>query len=91
MTIAFDIQSGGHICRHLAKGVGRRANIYRLPVTVEHQNDAFVQYFAHKVFTLLLHSVRRGVCSLLNIWNGCLTRICTWTTGFRDQYAAVTP
>ena len=46
---AFDVQGRGRIRRHLAEGVGGRANVDRLPVAVEHQNDAFVQYVAHKL------------------------------------------
>jgi hypothetical protein len=48
MVLAFDVQAGGHVGRHLAESVLGRANVDRLPVAVQHQHNCLVQYVAHK-------------------------------------------
>ncbi len=42
VAFAFDLEGGGDIGGHLAKGIGRRANVDRLPVAIQHQHDRFV-------------------------------------------------
>ena len=45
-----EIEGGGGIRGELAEGIGRRANINRLPVAVQYQYDGLVQYVVHKIF-----------------------------------------
>ena len=48
MVLAFDLQAGRNIRGHLAKCILWRANVYRLPVAVEHEHNRLVQYVHHK-------------------------------------------
>jgi hypothetical protein len=65
-----DVERGGHVRRHLAKRILRRANVDRLPVAVKHEYDVLVQYFTHTLFTYG-HGASPGVCSLLGIGPKC--------------------
>src|SRR5215510_13985515 len=38
-VVELDFEGGRHVRRHLAEGVGGRANVDRLPVAVEHEHD----------------------------------------------------
>ena len=70
MVPAVNLQCCRDVRYHLAERFGRRANVDRLPVAVEHQHNCLVQDFAHKVFVHGHCASRDGVCSLLVVARG---------------------
>ncbi len=63
VVLAVNLQGGRDVRCHLAKRVGGRANVNRLPVAIEHQHYRLIQYVGHKIRC-------EGVYSLLVLAHG---------------------